>query len=386
MQDHLPAAATMFAYDGDRWNALPVSRAAQRAASRDNSPRRDVPSSMSSTAPFASSPLPFKVGIRQGPNDPPRMMASRDARETVLTTGGTVPEGVKIGRAERIEWLGSDGKPDSALLMLPEDSGAAQSRLPLVIQLGEDTSRDFRPEGSAFGFFAAQSLVAKGFAVVQLHAFDDRNAVLNLHEGPRIVQRVDALVAMLEGRGWVDAKRVGLVGFSRSGYHVYYVITHPARTRIAAAAVFDSITASYGEYVISAAAYADGSASVYEKQYGTGTFWQNKTEWMDAPAFNLERSMTPVLFSATSEQYPLGALETLGAFRITERPIEYLYFPNAAHELQSPAQRELAQRTSIDWLSFWMQGRENMEAPMEQRVRWRNMRERWNRKLAEAAP
>ncbi len=68
-------------------------------------------------------------------------------------------------------------------------------------------------------------------------------------EGPNQVRRVDAAVARLQELGYVDGKRVALIGFSRSGYLTYYVATHPGTTPIGAAVVFDSITAGYAEYV-----------------------------------------------------------------------------------------------------------------------------------------
>jgi dipeptidyl aminopeptidase/acylaminoacyl peptidase len=191
---------------------------------------------------------------------------------------------------------------------------------------------------------------------------------------------------MLAGRGVVDPTRVGLIGFSRGGYSTYYAITHPGRIKLAAAIVFDSITASYGEYVNEAAILGDMGTADYEKQYGTGTFWQNKAGWMDAPSFNIDRVATPVLFSTTGVTTKWAMLETVGAFRYARRPFDYLYYSAGSHQLQRPREREASMQATVDWMNFWLQGRESESVLDTDRLaRWRKIREDWIKTQSEDA-
>jgi dipeptidyl aminopeptidase/acylaminoacyl peptidase len=165
------------------------------------------------------------------------------------------------------------------------------------------------------------------------------------------------------------------VGFSRSGYLTYYIATHPGRTKLAAAVVHDSLTAGFGDY-INAAALGD-ERSVYERQYGQGTFWQNKAAWMDAPVFNLDRLSTPILFSATGQgaSNSWTALETVGAFHYTRRPFDFLYLPQGAHALQRPREREAAMQATLDWMIFWIKG--DVLHAGDRYERWRKIKADW---------
>jgi dipeptidyl aminopeptidase/acylaminoacyl peptidase len=318
-------------------------------------------------------PAGFEVKLYESMNDPPVMRASEGDKSLVLTDADPALQGVWRAPAQLIEWPDAGGGASKGWLMLPRGATGAE-RLPLVIQATSDPSDVFRPDGASDSGFAAQSLVAQGFAVL-VADFYDEIVFMTPKEGALHVQRLDAMVDALVARGIVDPTRVGLVGFSRTGYLTYYIITHPGKTKLAAAAVFDSITASYGEYVLSAGLGDIRISAEYERQYGGRTFWHNKQAWLDAPAFNVERVETPTLFSSVSAW---SMLETLGAFRYTRRPIEYLYYPNASHVLQRPRQREAAMHATIDWMTFWLQNRE-LEGPGkgDRFERWRQIRAAW---------
>jgi hypothetical protein len=320
-----------------------------------------------------SQPPGLNIKLLQSPNDPPEIVAEAQGRRVSLTGKDDALSGIWRADARRIEWKEDDGKKAAGLLMLPRE---AKPRLPLVIQAEVDFE-SFRPDGTVPAAFAAQSLVAAGFAVLQLEFFRDL-PVYSSEEGPSRVRRIDAAVAELARQNLVDPERVGLIGFSRSGYQTYYVLTHPGRTNVAAAIVFDSITASYGEYAISAG-FGDMDVGSYEQQYGRGTFWQNKQGWLDAPAFNLDRLQAPIMFATTGETTRWAMLETVGAFRIAQRPFEYLYFPQATHALQRPTEQVAAMQAAVDWMVFWLQDRESTIASPERLERWSKIRDEWHR-------
>jgi dipeptidyl aminopeptidase/acylaminoacyl peptidase len=159
----------------------------------------------------------------------------------------------------------------------------------------------------------------------------------------------------------------------------YYAITHPGEITLAAAVDADGATVSYSEYVIQKALFENSpSVDELERQYGGGTFWQNKSAWLEqAPGFNVDKVRTPTLFACNSKISNLYMLETLGAFRLNRRPFEYINFPDGAHQLQRPRQRQASLEASVDWMNFWLQGKENPRSDRAARnERWRQLRVR----------
>jgi dipeptidyl aminopeptidase/acylaminoacyl peptidase len=298
-------------------------------------------------------PKGLRIELRQSADMPPTIVASGSGHELPLSTPDPALEGVWRANSRAVEWPEPGNRKGRGLLFLPR-APAANSALPLVIELASYQPKQFRPDGGPSSAFATQALVARGFAVLQVDFFQP-DFELTEREGPATVERIDAAVDLLASQGVADRNRVGLVGHSRTGYLTYYVVTHPGRTKVAGAVVFDSITASYGEYV-SDSGFGFDSARIYEKQYGNKTFWQNKQGWLDAPAFNVDKVTAPVLFSAAGDTNAGNAIETVGAFRINERPFEYHFYSAASHNLQRPKEREAAMQATVDWLGFWILG------------------------------
>jgi dienelactone hydrolase len=316
----------------------------------------------------------LRVTLEEGPNDPPRIVAELEGSKLTLTSPDPALEGLARADVRTVEWKEADGKTEQGLLMLPPKKDG--DRLPPLVVQGNVSLREFRPDGATFGAFAAQSLVARGIAVLQINIAANSSTALSPREGPFFVQRLDAAVEELVRQGLIDRSKVGLAGFSRSGYATYYIVTHPGRTPVSAAVVFDGITTSYGEYVIQAGlGDAEGTAH-YGKQYGNGTFWDNKQGWLDAPAFNVERVRAPVLFATANRKVAaFAALETIGAFRHARRPFEYLMFSDGSHALQRPLERLFATTQALDWMSYWLLGIEPKDDATGRVQRWRMLKD-----------
>lgn len=215
-----------------------------------------------------------------------------------------------------------------------------------------------------------QSLAAEGFAVLQMD-FRNVGPLSSTTEGPNFVLGLDAAVDVLSERGWVDAHRVGLIGFSRGGYLVKFAVTNPGRTVIAAAIAADSYGAGFFEYLL-------GSPSdrlERESQYG-GSFWSNRAAWLNTtPSFNANRARTPLLLEAYGPWSLLLDGELQRAFQMNSVPVDLLYFPTGMHPLVRPRERFMSYETTIDWMCFWLLGISNeTPAKAEQFDRWQQMR------------
>jgi dipeptidyl aminopeptidase/acylaminoacyl peptidase len=336
----------------------------------------------------------LQVAIRENANEPAIPFATDGRHEVPLAVPDTAIRGLRRARVEDLEWMEPGNRKVRGGLMLPAD-GEPRHRLPLVIQAHHYLPNRFLPDGSATTAFAAQALASSGMAVLFLDIpTADKDAAWRssvsgtIREGQAFVTRIDAAVEHLVARGLIDPRRIGLVGFSRSGLMTYYALTHPGRTKLAAAVIADGWSASYGEYVIDAATSPPGSSSHAEAdEYYGGSFWQNKQAWLEyAPGFNVDRIRTPVLFTTTGRFNTILTLETLGAMRLTRRPYEYLVFPEGSHQLQTPRERQASLQATADWMCFWLQDKENEAAQKGDRFdRWRTIRANWNKEMAREA-
>jgi len=356
--DGKAAASSVYTLKGERW----VGR---MAASEE------VPSPPS---PPPSLGHGLSVTLRQGANEPPMVVASLGSRELPLTRPDPALADVAWGRSQTFEWRTATGQTQSGGLLLPENR---VGRVPLVIQAYTYNPMQFSPDGPFRHTYAAQSLRARGMAVLNMRipTMDRPPESQTLRELTEFADRVNSATEALTKSGIVDPDRVGLIGFSRAGFNIHYFITHPGSSPAAAAVIDDSFPGTYSYYLTSEAIYGSMRRS-FEGMYG-GSFWTQKQDWLARePSFNADRVETPALFMVHGQHQISFAAETIGAYSLNRRPAEYLVFPDAAHSLHMPRQRLASIETTTDWMAFWLQGYEDPDrSKAEQYARWHVLRE-----------
>jgi hypothetical protein len=342
---------------------------------------REVSPSIRPSEPSAdeSSANGIEVRLRQGANEPPIVVASDGKHELALQSPDPALQGIWRAPLEPYQFTGADGKVVTAGLMLPRDFKKG-SPIPVVIQTVEYRPEFFLPDGPNSTAFAAQTLSARGMGVIQI----ETNAVVQRERGKENTdydELIQSAVDSLVQAGIADPDRIGMIGFSHSGFDTYYAITHPGPKPLAAAVCADSYTGSYLEYLPGLATNGPEELEP-EFDYG-GPFWKHKTEWLERETtFNVDRVQTPALFSqngpgdvAGDPGYAWPSLNTIGAFLANKKPLEYLYFPEGAHQLQRPRERLAMMESVVDWMSFWLQGKEDPSPDKaSQYARWRPMR------------
>jgi dipeptidyl aminopeptidase/acylaminoacyl peptidase len=327
------------------------------------------------------------VTVRQSMNDPPMLIASNGRHEVALSAPDPALAHVKRMPMSNFQWTGPLGQKRIGGLTLPPNYRPGHP-VPLVIQAYMHFPELFLPDGPHKASDATQSLAARGIAVLEapFAELEDGDRMTRM-EGPAFVAELDAVVDALAKQGIIDPLRVGLTGFSRMGYRTLLAITRPGKVRIAAAICDDSFTGSYGAYLQDGAKSAKRASTDFERAPG-GTFWDHKTEWLEhEPTFNVDRVTTPTLFTqhahagdpryhpSANDPYTALALDIIGAFNLTKRPIEYLFFPSASHELERPLEQLTMMEVSVDWMDFWLQGREDPRPDkVAQYSRWRPLR------------
>jgi dienelactone hydrolase len=325
----------------------------------------------------------FSVNIEQDLNEPPRLIASSAARRVRLSKEDLALEGIRTTTAEPFEWRDERNVLWKGVLVLPEGGTTANRQLPLVLQAANHLfPHVFFPDGALSAGFAAQAMAARGFAVLTFQTSGPEHSASGPREGSGFIAGIESAIAALVNQRGIDRERVGLIGFSHSGYLTNYAVTHLESSHLAAALIQDSWDAGYVQYLFSGVA-SPGDAlaqSGYERQYeGSGSFWDNKQAWIkDAPGFNAEQVHTPVLFTVHGGFTAglLSELESYAGLQILHKPVDLIALPGASHTLLRPGHRRAAMEASMDWMSFWLQQRESPDPAKEaQYVYWRQLRQ-----------
>jgi dipeptidyl aminopeptidase/acylaminoacyl peptidase len=263
-------------------------------------------------------------------------------------------------------------------------------RYPLVIQTHGSDSVQFKPSGVSTTTFAAQPLAANGIIVVQgMSCVRGCSGEFKAAQTTQFQETTETLIADLVGRGIADSTKIGLQGYSVTGGTVLYFLTR-SKYAIAAAIAANAYYGSFMQFISFAATDVAAGSSLerfYREVYPANRRAQGSADsgnWMtrrfgleldSLPAFQIDRVKAPLLLSAGRDEL-LSMWEVFEALRIMDKPVEYVYLPDAEHNILKPSERMTSQQGAVDWFRFWLQGYEDpAPAKREQYARWRRLRE-----------
>lgn len=311
-----------------------------------------------------------ELSVVQDMNTPPTvwLTAPSSSRKTRLLELNPQFAGLCFGQEKGITWKATDGHEVHGGLYLPPDYVRGR-RYPLVIQTHAFDPHQFWIDGPWNSAFAAQPLAAKGIVVLQLGY--DHVGGHTPAEAPRAMSAIDGAVDFLVGEGMIDPERLGIIGFSRTVYHVAYTLTH-SHHHFAAATLADGFDGDYFQTIAFPATGGSDAAAVNGgPPYGTAL-----TKWLDhSPLFNVGSVTAPIRL----ESY--GMVSVIGMWGwyslLTQRgsPVDMIVLPQAPHLLVKPWERLVSQEGNVDWFSFWLTGEEDAaRGKTEQYRRWERLR------------
>ncbi len=320
------------------------------------------------------------VVLEENMNLPPRIYATDERTKQKVLLLDLNPDfaGLSFGKVESISWKATDGHEVEGGLYLPSDFDS-QKRYPLVIQTHGFHADKFWIDGPWSSSFAAQPLASGGVVVLQVGGStnrDDGTYISTTQEGPRQMAAYEGAIDELDRRGLVDRKRVGIVGFSRTVFTVGYTLTH-SKYHFSAATVVDGIDGGYFQYF----AFSN-SVQEYSKEFdqlnGGPPFGENLTSWLKSSVgFNLDKINTPLRLVALGPSSVLELWEWFSGLWRLEKPVDFIYLPDAPHLIVKPWERMVAQQGLVDWFRFWLKGEERSDpATRDQYTRWSEMRQR----------
>lgn len=335
-----------------------------------------------------------QVRVVQGLNEAPRLTArDKNGREIVaLDPNPALTERYALGNVEWIErevagtrWWGR--------LYAPAGFETGR-RYPLVIQTHSFAGRE---EYSLYGrgstapalgpghsAYIAQSLASHGFFVLHGRSGSGELEADLLGHTRQHIAATEAVVEELVREGRVDRERVGIMGYSASGWDVSYALTH-SDFPYAAALTDDNKDGSYSQALVSGWLVGAG-----EEIFGVPPFGQGLSRWLDeSPGFNVERVRTPLLLTASSPGSELLKWELFSRLRHLQRPVEFFIVPDfehGSHGLQNPTQLLALQERAFDWWRFWLQDKRDADPRKAmQYERWEGLRRLHTRLRAQGA-
>jgi hypothetical protein len=325
---------------------------------------------------------PIQVAVAEGINRPPTVVASDPAtkRNSVLLDLNPGFERLKFGNVEAIEWKATDGHLVRGGLFFPPGFISGE-RYPLVIQTHGFDPDHFYMDGPWSGAFCARPLAANGFVVLQVGSSPDHEEdgkyAQTPQEAPREMAGYEGAIEYLDNKDIIDRTRVGIIGFSRTVYTVTYTLTH-SKYRFAAATIADGVDGSYFQYL----AFGLGD---YVLVNGGEPSGPTLKLWMQhAPGFNLDKVRTPLRIEAYGPWAILEGWECYAGLSHMNKPVDFIYLPDAQHLLVKPWEQRLSQQGNVDWFMFWMLGKNRISPDAAaQYLRWNALRRLGNEEKAE---
>jgi hypothetical protein len=316
------------------------------------------------------------VVLEEDLNSPPKLYAKDRAsgRKGLLLDPNPQFTQFAFGKVEDVTWQATDGHEVEGGLYLPPDYRPGV-RYPLVLQTHGFSKHEFWINGPWNSGFAAQPLAARGIVVLQIGHGTEPGGYMKHHrsmeEGPREMAAYEGAIDYLDRRGIIDRDRVGIIGFSRTQYHVEYALTHSSY-HFAVATLVDGFDGGYLQYL--ADPYSEKDLAMVN---GGPPFGATFANWLEhSPSFRIDRVHSPIRVEC-HDWGIAGCWEWYSVLTHMGRPIELIYLPDAVHILVKPWERLTSQQGDVDWFCFWLKGeKDDNPEKREQYERWFEMRER----------
>ncbi len=314
--------------------------------------------------------------IDEGLNAPPTLAAvdpKTHAHRVVVDPNPALLSAHRFAREEVMHWRSRAGMDVVGGLYWPPDYVPGR-RYPLVIQTHGFDSTAFWPDGSYSTGTAAQPMANAGIMVLQVGGMGIADSeYVTPREGPLAAQAIEGAIDHLDSLGLIDRTNVGLEGFSRTCYHVLYLLTHSSYA-IAAATLTDGVDLGYVQYLLFGR--PEGSANEWELMNGGRPFGAGLATWRErAPGFNLDRLTAPLQLTAITAPSLLEEWEPYAGLLLQGKPAELVYIPDGDHILKRPWERLTSQQGAVDWFRFWLRGYEDPDpAKAAQYARWHQLR------------
>ena len=337
------------------------------------------------------------VGDYQNAVTPPEIFLFEKGVDSVALIAKLNPQfdSLSLAPMQKVDWTTSTGYEVHGFLFTPPRY-VKGVRYPLVIQTKSDEGQFVCDTGqNHYPSFAPQPIANAGIMYLARTvpmSWSQKDEQDHYPKGyPGGIGEAafqtdvwDSAVKALDRRGLVDPDKVGIIGFSRTGWYTEFALTHSS-VRYRAATLTDNIQYSLSEYWF---LHSAGVIRGLDAMYGGPPYGETLKNWVAFSAsFNVDKIHTPILMEEmgygvpfdNAKAPPLSLADKWDLFTGLNRfgkPVELYYYPNEVHQPDHPQARLATLQRNLDWYRFWLQGykRPIPEDP-DQYKRWEHLRE-----------
>lgn len=334
------------------------------------------------------------VGVREAVVIPEDLFVFEVSQNAIRILTDLNPElrNVRFADVRTVNWTTVDGLDITGLLFVPPDYVEGK-RYPLVIQTkgdqgqftcdsGHNHDPSFAPQPiAAAGMMYLARTTEPGFNVQDERAKVPKDYPGQLGVAAKEMHIWESAVESLDRAGLVDPAKVGIIGFSATGFYVEFSLMH-SRVHYAAATAADNEQGSIGEYWLTPT-FSDTE----EDLYGGPPYGTTLENWHKySISFNLDRIHTPLLMEEMGYgihddllgQIPrnlAGRYEIVKGLSRLNKAVEMYYYPDEDHAPDHPRARLASLQRNVDWYRFWLQNSEDPDPRKKgQYQRWRMLR------------
>jgi len=339
------------------------------------------------------------VGSYSDPQTPPELFEGSLGASDVHVFSKLNPEfdNLTIAPTKEVHWRTATGFQVTGLLLLPPGY-VEGNRYPLVIQTKPFT-RGFACSFGDSPSFAPQPIANAGILYLGLvsgksgaqqrmedyypKGYPGFQGTGGIAEAAFNMELWESAVATLDAQGLIDKNKVGIIGFSRTGWYTEFILSHSA-TRYRAATIADNVEYSLGEYWLR---HDVATIRAWDAMYGGPPYGSTLSNWLKySISFNLENIHTPVLMEEMGDKQTdsynrlapprllAESFEVFTGLNRLQRPVELYYYPDDDHSPNHPLARLATLQRNLDWYRFWLQGYERPGIEdIDQYKRWRGL-------------
>lgn len=278
-------------------------------------------------------------------------------------------------QVEQLTFNLDDGRVATGTLLLPP--GRAPVRAPLFVNYYYCSGFLRGGVGDSYPF---APLVDAGFVVACLNTVPFKHWGDGADRERAALASVTSLVRLLDNRGWVDPRRVGMGGFSAGSEATMWVAMN---SKLLSAAAVASPQYEPTDYWMSSVRGRDVPRILKDFEQ-VGSPDEDPGRWkIISPALNVDRIKAPLLMQLP-EQEMRAAIELYARLSNTDTPVEMYAFPDEAHIKIQPRHQLAVYRRNLEWFRYWLQGYVDPDPALaSQYARWDALRQRQARAGAE---
>ncbi|HEV2224651.1 MAG TPA: S9 family peptidase [Candidatus Acidoferrales bacterium] len=262
----------------------------------------------------------------------------------------------QLGTREVIEWKSGDGTPIEGILMKPANFDPSK-KYPLLVEIHGGPTGTSRATRSPDRYYPIELFAARGAVILEpnyrgsagygakFRALNVRN--LGVGDYADVISGVDYLIS----QGFVDAQRVGSMGWSEGGYISAFITTFSDRFRAV------SVGAGISDWMTY---YVNTDITPFTRQYLHATPWSDPEIYRKtSPITYINHAHTPTLIQQGSKDARVPVPDSFELYRgLKDRgvPVKLVLYEGFGHPITKPKELRAVTQENWNWFAHYIWG------------------------------